>query len=73
MVGHGQLRETLFIVRVDGRLREPAPSVDVENGGNMFTLNKVSIESIYDGYVAYCERVGCKPASYATWKLLTKS
>ena len=28
----------------------------------MFTLNKVSIEGIYDGYVAYCERVGCKPA-----------
>jgi hypothetical protein len=48
-----------------------APSEEI--GENMFTLNKVSIESIYDGYVAYCERVGCKPASYATWKLLTKS
>jgi hypothetical protein len=26
-------RQTLFRVRVDGRLRETAPSVDVENGG----------------------------------------
>ena len=32
-----------------------------------------NVELIYDDYVAYCERVGCKPASYATWKLLTKS
>jgi excisionase family DNA binding protein len=36
-----------------------APSGEI--GENMFTLNKASIESIYDNYVAMCERCDCKP------------
>jgi len=39
----------------------------------MFTLNKVSIEAIYDNYVAMCERCACKPATFTVWKMITKS